>query len=346
MGASFYKKHRTTIVDIAKTVGVSVSTVSRALKDHQDISLETRELVKQVAINMDYQPNLVAKSLNSRETHTIGVIVPNLENPFFSFVLSGIQHAASISGYKVMICQSNESHKTEVANLQIMMNNWVDGLLICHSKETCTFDHLKIQMTKGIPIIHFDRICEEVPTSKVLLDNVNGAQQVVAHLIEQGCRKIAVIAGPAHLHISRKRLEGYYAVLEKNNIPVRKDYIAYTDFSLRSICSAIDKWMAVEDGDRPNAIFCISENSAITTIMYLKRKNIRIPEEVCVAGFGNTYSGQIIEPALTTYDPLPFKIGETAVELFFDQIISGENYAPQIKTIEGKLIVRASTMLC
>ncbi|MBD1425746.1 LacI family DNA-binding transcriptional regulator [Sphingobacterium arenae] len=340
--ASAFRKHQTTILDIAKAVGMSASTVSRALTNHGDISEATKSLIKQVSIEMDYQPNPLARSLYSRETQTIGIIIPDLENPFFAKVLSGIQHAASTAGYKVMICQSNESHKTEVANLQTMMQNWLDGILVCHTKETKSFEHIKLQLNKGIPIIHFDRICEEIDTSRVLLDNENGAEQITDHLIDQGCLNIAVLAGPKHLYITKKRLEGYFKSLQKNNIPTTPSLIAYTDFTKVSILQTVDLWLSSENP--PDAIFCISDNSAIITMMYLKKKNIKVPQEICVAGFGNDYTGEIIEPALTSYDPYAFKIGQTAVELFFDQVISGDRAATKTKTVIGKLLIRDSSL--
>ena len=341
-GMALQRQRQTTIVDIAKAAGVSVSTVSRALRDHADISPATKSMIRELAAAMDYQPNLVAQSLNSRETHTIGVIVPDIENPFFASVLSGIQHAASAAGYRVMICQSNESHRAEVDNMQIMMNNWVDGLLICHSKETRTFDHVKLQMKKGVPIVHFDRICEEVDTPKVILDNVSGACQIVNHLIDNGCRDIAVVAGPEYLYITRERVEGYRRAMASRGLPVDEELVAYTDFSQRSICHAVDVWMKRER--RPDAIFCISDNSAIIVMVYLKRKQVVIPDEVCVAGFGNDYTGVIIDPQLTTFDPYPFRVGEKAVELFFDCLIEGGAVPSKVETIAGRLIVRESSV--
>lgn len=336
------KRHQATLLDISKVVGLSISTVSRALKDHSDISQKTRLLIKQVATELEYQPNLVAQSLNKRQTHTIGVIIPDIENSFFASVLSGIQHTASAYGYKVMIYQSNESYRTEIANVQTIMNNWIDGLLICHSKETQKFEHLKLQMKKGIPVVQFDRICEEIDTSKVLLDNVDGATQLVEHLIDQGCRRIAVIAGPKYLYITRKRLEGYKTVLSKNAIDFESQLVAYTDFTRRSIRQAIDGWLCMEQ--KPDALFCISDNSAIHALVYLKEKGVKIPGEICVAGFGNDYTGTIIEPALTTYNPHPFKVGETATELFFAQVIGGDDFKIKPVTIKGELIVRASSL--
>lgn len=336
------KNHQTTIVDIAKAGGISYSTVSRALRDHPDISEQTKSLVNQLAKEMDYRPNLVAQSLNSRETHTIGVIIPDLENPFFASILSGIQHRASESGYKVMICQSKESHKMEIENVQTLMTNWIDGLLICHSKETTSFDHLKLQLGKNIPIIHFDRVCEELDTPKVLLDDISGAEQVTQHLIEQNCRNIAIIAGPEHLFITKRRLIGYKNALATHQIPIDNSLIAYTDFSKSAIRQAVEQLVTAKTV--PDAIFCISDSSAIHTMMYLKEKKISIPQQISVAGFGNDHIGEVIEPTLTSYNPHSIKVGEAAVKLFFDRLINGNTAPGKTKTIKGELVIRNSTL--
>jgi DNA-binding LacI/PurR family transcriptional regulator len=336
------KNHSTTIIDIAKAIGVSVSTVSRALKDHQDISSETKRVVKQVAAELNYQPNTLAQSLTRRESRTIGVIIPDIETHFFASILTGIQDVASAVGYKVMISQSRESHETEVANVHAFMNNWVDGLLICHSKETNSFDHIKLNLKKGIPIIQFDRVCEELNTSKVLLDDVNGAQQVTEHLLTQGYKRIAVILGPEQLYVSKKRLEGYLKALMKFNIDVDPLLICYTDLTKKAILSQVDQFL--ETDKIVDAFFCISDIGAVSIIVHLKNKGIKIPQQIAVAGFGNDPSGEIIEPSLTSFNPQTYKCGETVAQMFFDQIMDGEEHVAQTKTVKGDLIVRSSTI--
>jgi LacI family transcriptional regulator len=335
-------KHQTTIVDIAKAIGVSSSTVSRALHNHSDISVDTREAIKALAEKMDYQPNLFARSFAKRQTNTIGVIIPNLETTFFSIMLSGIQHVANKYGYKVMICQSDESHKIEVENIQALMRNWIDGLLICHSIETNSFEHVKLQMNKGIPIVHFYRVCTDTDTSKVITEDVKGAEEITNHLAEQGCRRIAIIVGSKHLLITKKRLQGYQNTLKKQGIPYMEELVAYTDFTHSSTIKAVDNWLALKE--RPDAIFSISDKCAVYTMMHLKQKRIKIPQEICIAGFGNDPMGEVIEPGLTTFNPNTLKIGETAAELFFEQILSGENFKPKTKIIKGNLIIRDSTL--
>lgn len=334
--------HQTTIIDIAKAIGVSNSTVSRALRDHADISFETKEAIKALAVKMDYQPNLFAQSFAKKQTNIIGVIIPNLETTFFSIMLSGIQHVANRYGYKVMICQSNESHKTEVDNIQALMRNWIDGLLICHSLETASYEHIKVHMNKGIPIVHFHRVCMETDTSKVMAEDVKGAEEMTDHLVGQGCKRIALIIGPHHLGITVKRLHGYQKSLKKHGIPYRLELVAYTDFTHSSVIMNMDRWLAMPEP--PDAVFSISDKCAIHTLRYLKQLRIPVPSRICVAGFGNDPMGEVIEPGLTTYNSNTLQVGETAAQLFFDQILSGDNFKPKTKIIKGNIIIRGSTL--
>lgn len=336
------KSHVTTIIDVAKTIGISASTVSRALKDHPDISEKTKNAVKQVAEQLNYRPNTLAQSLSKRETRIIGVIIPDIETHFFSSILTGIQNIASAAGYKVMISQSKESHKTEVANTHAFMTNWVDGLLICHSKQTKSFEHIKLHLKRGIPIVHFDRVCEELETSQVLLDDVNGAYLLVEHLILQGCKRIALISGPEHLYICKKRLEGYIKALKKYNIAFDPSLICNTDLTIKSILEKSDHLL--EKDKSVDAIFSISDIGAIRLMVHLKNKGVKIPEELCIAGFGNEPMGEIIEPGLTSFNPQTYKVGEIVAQLFLDQLIEGEDYVPKTKIVKGNLIVRSSTL--
>ncbi|HZH64110.1 MAG TPA: substrate-binding domain-containing protein [Flavisolibacter sp.] len=336
------KKHQTTIVDIAKAVGYSTSTVSRALHDHEDISLQTREAIKLIAAEMNYQPNLLAQGFAKKQTNTIGVIIPNLETTFFSIMLMGIQKVATAYGYNVMICQSNESYTAEITNIQTLMSNWIDGLLICHSIETETFEHIRLHMNKGIPIVHFYRVCMETNTPKVVAYDTKGSEEIIDHLIQQGCKRIAIIVGANHLLITKNRLKGYQNALKKNHLPYDDKLVAFTKFTRQSTIQVIDEWLQLEV--KPDAIFSISDKCAVYTILHLKSKGIRIPEEICVAGFGNDPMGEVIEPGLTTYDSKTLKIGETAAELFFNQVLNDDNQVKQIKTIKGNIIIRGSSI--
>lgn len=336
------KNYQTTIFDIAKALNKSPTTVSRALRDYPDISESTKRAVKDLAKKMDYRPNLLAISFASNHTKTVGVIIPHLEAPFFSSMLGGIQKAAASAGYKAIICQSDEQLKTEIENIQVLIDNRVEGLFVCHSIESVSSDHIRLFLKRGIPIIHFYRVFLETKTSKVLAKNLEGAEKITAHLIEQGYKNIAIILGPKNLLISEERLKGYLQVLDKNNIPINKGLIAYTDFKYQSVADAIDRWLLL--AQKPDAIFCISDKCAVFALKHLKSKNLKVPSQIGVAGFGNDLMGELTDPSLTTFNINTFEIGTTAFNLFMAQILEEEDFKPQTITVEGELMIRESSV--
>lgn len=336
------RRHQTTIGDVARYLGVSTSTVFRALHNQAGINPDTRLAVLEAATHLDYQPNLLAQSLSSSETHMLGVIIPDIERPFFASVVSGIQQVATNAGYRVMICQSNETHQMEVYNVQALIANRVDGLLVCHSRETETFDHIKLPFRKGIPIIHFDRVCEEVNTSKVIQNDVVGAQAVVEHLLEQGCRRIAILAGPPSLLISKRRIEGYQAAMVAYAIPAQADWIIHGDFQSETALAALDHWLSLEEP--PDAIFSIYDGGAVDLLVALQQKGIPVPGEIAVAGFGNEPTTAVTTPGLTTFDQHPRQIGQTAAQLFLDELVKTDGSDAKTVVIEGNLVVRASSL--
>lgn len=335
------KNAATTIIDIAKIMGVSGATVSRALKDHPDISEGTRSAIKKMAEELNYQPNSLAQSLTRKESRTIGVIIPNIETSFFTSILTSIQNKASDAGYKVMISHSKELHHTEVSHTHAFINNRVDGLIICHTKETKSFDHIKLCLRNGIPVINFDRVCNELETSQVLLDDINGAYLVTEHLLMQKCKRVLFISGPEHLNICKDRLFGYKKALKKFNIAFDPELVCNTDLTIESIINNVDVMLRKDQS--VDAIFSISDIGAVHIIAHLKKKGIKIPQQVCIAGFGNDTIGEFIEPPLTTFDPNTVKVGETAAQLFFDQIFSEEDFIPKKKIVKGSLLIRSST---
>ncbi len=336
------KRHHTTIQDVARYLGVSTSTVFRALHNQAGINADTRRAVLDAATQLDYQPNLLAQSLSSSETHILGVVIPDIERPFFASVVSGIQQVATNAGYRVMICQSNETHQLEVNNIQALVANRVDGLLICHSRETQTFDHIKLPHRKGIPIVHFDRVCEEINTSKVIQDDFVGAQAVVKHLLEQGCRRIAILAGPPNLLISRRRIEGHQAALATYGIPVQTEWIFHGDFRSETALAALEHWLTLEES--PDAIFSIYDGGAVGLLVALRQKGISVPNEIAVAGFGNETVTGVVTPGLTKFDQHPRQIGEAAAQLFLDELIKSDHSDAKTLVIEGELVIRASSL--
>lgn len=325
--------------DIAEAAGVSTATVSRALNNRPDINKHTSKLIKDLAASMNYQPNILAQSLVNRATHTLGVIIPSLETTIFSTMLSGIQEVAALAGYRVIICNSNEKHETEIANIQALMNNMIDGLLICHSVHTSSFEHVRVHMGKRIPIVQFYRVAVGLPISQILADDEAGAEEVTDYLIKKGCRKIAILLGPKELSITHNRLKGYQNALKKHGIKVDNKLLAHVDFSLENVIKSLDQWLKIKPGI--DAIISISDKSAAQIVCQLKSRKIRVPGKIRVVGFGNEFVGEMLDPKLTTFDTHTRIIGEEASRLIIEQIISG-NRDVTTKLVPGKLITRDS----
>jgi DNA-binding LacI/PurR family transcriptional regulator len=336
------RRTQTTIGDVAKAVGVASSTVSRALNGHTDISPVTRQAILDAARLLDYHPNLLAQSLKSRETHTVGVLIPDIERPFFATVVSGIQAVATEAGYHVIICQSKESYRTEVSNVQALVASQVDGLLICHSRETENFDHVQPLACRGIPVVHFDRVSNEVDSAKVILDDWNGAFNVTEHLIQQGAQRIAILAGPASLLISRNRLAGYQNALKRYGLPLRPEYEAHIEFQTQQALTVLEQWLALPEP--PDAIFAVNYTNAFDLLVALKRRGLRVPQDMAVAGFGDEFMASMIEPGLTTVNLHPYRIGQQAARLFLEQVQQKENFQPRTFVIAGDLIIRQSSL--
>ncbi|MGY3091310.1 DNA-binding LacI/PurR family transcriptional regulator [Hymenobacter sp. UYAg731] len=336
------RRTQTTIGDVAKAVGVASSTVSRALNGHTDISPVTRQAILDAARLLDYQPNLLAQSLKSRETHTLGVLIPDLERPFFATAVSGIQAVATEAGYRVMICQSKESYRTEVSNVQALVASQVDGLLICHSRETENFDHVKSRACRNIPVVHFDRVSDEVDSAKVILDDWNGAFNITEHLIQQGARRIAILAGPESLLISRNRVSGYQHALKRYNLPLYPEYEVHIEFRTEETEATLDAWLALPVP--PDAIFAINYTNAFDLLVALKKRGYRVPQDIAVVGFGDEFMAAMIEPSLTTVDLHPYRIGQQAARLMLEQIREKEAFQPRTFVIAGDLIIRQSSL--
>src|SRR6186997_1771573 len=219
------KYNQVTIKDIARELGISPSTVSRALKDHPDISPETKKAVNELAEKLNYQPNIVALSLRQSKTNTLGVIIPELVHFFFSTVISGIEDVAYSAGYNVIITQSNESLQREKIDIKALFNSRVDGMLISVSRETNNFEHIEAILAKGVPMVFFDRVYENANSSMVIVDDLSGAKDATRHLIEQGCKRIAHLEGPPNLVISKQRLQGYLDAMNEGGMPIDQSLI-------------------------------------------------------------------------------------------------------------------------
>ncbi len=336
-------QHQITIKDIAKMLNISASTVSRALKDHPDISPKTKRMVQAFASKMNYRPNALALNLRRSKTNTIGVIIPEIVHHFFSSVISGIDKVAYAAGYNVIICQSNEDYNREVIDTQALLDNRVDGVLMSVSKTTFQFDHIQNLIEHGIPVVFFDRAPEEIDADKVFIDDFMGAKIATHHLIATGCRKILHLAGPPHLLIGQKRRDGYIKALEENGIPFNPDFVIKCDTRDDVFANAGN---ILQMANQIDGIFAVNDSTAIAAMQVLIKNNIRVPEHISVIGFGDGPNATIVYPPLSTVEQKGTEIGKEAIQLLINQIENQkEEYATSTKIITPVLRIRESTML-
>jgi LacI family transcriptional regulator len=334
---------KSTIHDIAKELNVTASTVSRALNDHPRISEDTKRVVKATAARLGYQVNGIASALRSGRTNTIGMIVPTADRSFFSSVVRGIEEVTNKTGYNLMICQSNDSHKAEIEDINALLRAQVDGIVLSVAKETLDVTHLKALRERGIPIVLFDRVVYDIDASTVTVNDYQGAYKATEHLIQQGCRRIAHFTGVQHINIFRERLRGYQDALKTHGQQPDEAYIHVNDLKMDGGREGVAYLWSLPQP--PDAIFCASDYSALGAIQYLKEKGLKIPSDVAVVGFANEPFTAFIEPALTTVDQHPIEMGQTVAKLFLEQI-EAENgaFEPRHIVLNADLIIRQSSL--
>ena len=333
-------KPQITIKDIAQALNVSPSTVSRALKNHPDISKATIELVNNYAKEFHYKPNLLALNLRTNKNNTIGVIVPEIVHYFFSSILSGIEQIASEEGFNVIICQSNENYDREIRNTQALSTSRVSGVLACLSKHTTNYDHFQELIDSDIPLVFFDRICIGINTDRVVVDDYTGAFAAVEYLIQTGCKRIAFYSSPLHLEISKNRKNGYLDALRKYRLPVDEALIKVCDTREEAIIITPE---ILDSPDRPDGFFAINDHCA-TGIMYaVKMAKLRIPEDVSIFGFSDGEFARASDPMLSTVEQHGYEMGLDAAALLIDKIkgINHGQYTNRI--VKTNLIIRGST---
>ena len=327
--------------EIAKKLGVSVSTISRALQDSPELHPETKRKIVEMAKEMNYQPNLLAQSLRISRTKTLGVIVPEIISHFFGSCVSGIQDTANSRGYNVMICQSNESIEQEKANIKSLVSSQVDGLLISLSRETNHYEHLYELYDREIPFVLFDRVNEDIPVSKITFNDVGGAYQVTKYLLETGCRRIMYVSGPEDLYISKKRKEGYLRALSEYGLGEEADLIKITDLTHEGNVRAAEEIAAMNP--RPEAVFCMIDPLAVDVLTVWKSMGIKIPEDISLAGFTNNPTSAVVEPPLTTVSQPGYEMGKLSVTHLLDQLDGVASDDPISIVLETTLVPRKST---
>ncbi|MFX1708933.1 LacI family DNA-binding transcriptional regulator [Chitinophaga sp. CC14] len=339
-------KQPITIKDIARSLGLSFSTVSRALKGSYKISDATQQLVKEYAAKHNYRPNLMAQSLKNKKSRCLGIALSSIPNNFYAEVISGIESAAYNKDYLVMITQNDESYEREVKNLENLSWRAIDGLLLSLSAGTTDVGHIQQLHEQGLPIVLFDRVTDAINTHQVIADNKGGAFNATTHLLECGYRHIAHITGAAGLSITKERLQGYQEALLAHHLPVRDSYIKYCDACGNNIPeaeNAIRELLSLETP--PDALLVGSDRLTMRCFSLLHEQGIRIPQQMALAGFSNFSSPELLSPSLTTIRQSAFEMGKIAAELLIDLI---ERKRPlttfETRVLPTHLCIRNSTI--
>jgi LacI family transcriptional regulator len=334
-------KQHITIHDLAKILNLNASTVSRALNDHPKISAETKKQVQKLASEMNYQPNALASSLRKGSAHTVGLVLPRVNRNFFASAIEGIEAVLNKAGYHLIITQSNENAEKEKECISSLISSRVDGIIISISWETKDLSHLIAAQNKKIPLIFFDRIPRDFEASKVMLNDYQGAYQATEYLINNGNKNIAFLAGPQHLQIYSERFRGYKTALEDYKYPVDPAYIIENCLTQEKGAEAAAQLLSLEK--RPDAIFGSSDYSALGALVYCKENGLRIPEDISIFGFANEPFTKLIDPPLSSIEQFPYKMGESAAQLFLNAV-NDKSSKPQTIEMIPEIRVRQSVL--
>ena len=338
---------RATLRDIAQALGVTVATVSRALKDYPDISLSTKKLVLATAERLHYAPHPLAVKLRQKAYKVVGVVVPEIVHPFFSDVISGIVDVAEAQGYHVILSQSSESSAKEVRVTQMLQATGVDGLLVCLSNETVGVDHLRALQDYDLPIVLFDKVSYDLNASTVVTNDFQGGYDATMHLIGQGLTRIAHLKGPPHPENTRQRFAGYQAALSAAGLPFRPEYVLECTQVIHAEGFAFaQQLMALPEP--PQGIFAVADSVAIGALMALRQGGYHIPEQVALIGFSDWAVSALVEPAVSSMAQPGYDIGRRAAELLLTEIRQLREQTPithQHVVLEASIKVRASSVV-
>ena len=337
---------RASITDLAKTLGLSPSTISRALSDHDDVSEATKARVRQLAEELHYQPNQLAAALRRGRSNTLGVLVPHITGHFFPLVVHGIATEAAKLGFNVMICQSNEDTRQEQKNIDLLMNSQVEGIMVSLANSTHNFSHFEAVRQQNIPLVFFDREVEDFQgsnVSSVLVDDYQGAYLAVTHLIEQGCTRIAHFRGPLHLNIHKNRHQGYRDALTTHGLTIDENLIVQCEMTPKGGSQAMRHLLKLSR--RPDAVFSTNDQAAVGALQVAKAHHLRVPQDLAIVGFSNEDFATLTEPMLSSVDQRCEQMGKTAVQLLQKMLKSGPNRLgpPKPIVLKPKLLVRESS---
>jgi LacI family transcriptional regulator len=336
-----------TLKDIAEQLNISVTTVSKALKDYPDVNKTTRALVRELAKTLNYKPNAFAVNLRKKESKTIGVIIPAIVHHFFSNVIKGIVSQAEKKGYLVIILQSDESYELEKKQVDLLLSHKVDGILISLANETTNFNHLNEIISQDKPLVMFDKIAKVVNCSKIIIDDIKAAYIATKHLIDIGCKRIAHFRGALLPQNSIDRFLGYKKALLDHNLPYEPSLVYICECGDNSFEEGkINAQKLLKDHDNVDGIFINTDLVAIGALTEFTKLGVKIPDDISIVGFSNWFMSSVISPSLTTIDQPGFKMGKTAFKQLYKEIKTIKKkkpIIPKVITLETALVNRAST---
>lgn len=337
-------KSKATLKQIAKELGVSVSTVSKALNDSPEISEPTKLRVQEYAKLKNYKPNIIGLNLKNRSTKTIGVIIPNILNSFFAKVFSGIEKVADEKGYKVITCISNESLEKEIGALEMLSNGTIDGFILSISEEAQKlqqYGHFKSIINEGTPIVMFDRTTDEVNCDKVIVDDLDSAVNAMDHLIKSGCKKIALFSTIDNLSVGKLRAKGFYKSIEDKGFEIDKNLVVLTDNP-----DDFDNQMPdFFKNNKVDGIFAVDEHASVMAMKYGIKNGYKIPENLSIIGFADGLWSKRMTPSLSTVSQHGPEIGEVAAKMLIDKLESkAEDVTYKTTIIKTELRYRDSTI--
>ncbi|WP_178987153.1 LacI family DNA-binding transcriptional regulator [Winogradskyella schleiferi] len=336
-------KKKTTIYDIAKKVNLTAATVSRALNNNPKISENTRKLVQEMALEMNYEQNTLAKALKSGKSFNVGVIVPRMDSNFFASVIRGIEEELYPKGYHVIVCQTHDQEKLETGNIMSLINAQVDGILMSISNSKTKNKIFNSLSQKRVPLIFFDRKKDISGVSSVTIDDFNGAYQATKHLIEQGCRRIAHLSNDRSLEIFKNRYLGYKQAIIDHGLEFDESLVIET-------ISKVDEGRKVAKqllnmDTPPDAIFSSSDFSALGAIQEIKAQGLRIPKDISVVGFSNEPFTRFMELSISSVDQSPIEMGRIAAKVFLDEVdVNLKTRKQQQIVLHPELMVRKSSL--
>ncbi len=327
-------KHHISLKDLAAELGVSISTVSRALKNHPDIGPELTQRIQKLAKGWNYTPNPLAMGLLRQQTKMIGVIVPDIVTHFYASIISGIEEVAKQRGYFIVIASSNES-------VEHLLKSRVEGLIVCLSQETNEFSHFERLIANEIPLVFFDRICENLNVPAVTANGIEAARNIVHHFYKNACKRIAYISGPEHLNISKNRKEGYLKGLKECRLNYSPELLVQCNLSAEDATRATQKLLELDQ--LPDAIFGLNDTIAFAAMKEIKKQGHKIPDDIALVGFTDGFHSTVVEPTLTSVTHPTFKMGSEAANLFFQIVKNEKNFKKQI-VLKTELVVRGSSL--